>query len=88
MNEYFAMIKISSHVAEKINSKHKISPIDIRTSLIYSADFRAFWEYNIQHGDRLVVIGNAIGNRRFVAYFLPVDADEGIWTLKSARWLD
>lgn len=67
-------------------TKHGLDVAEVRSALIYGRNFSAWWENKSVHGDTLVVVGNLPNGGRFIAHFHPVDIQDGIWSLKTARF--
>ncbi len=80
-------IVIDPHIVDKIKSKHNVTADEVKEALLMQLDVDARWEEHPKHGRRVIAIGRIATGRELIAALLPIDADEGIWRLKTARWL-
>jgi len=81
------VIVIDPPTVDKIKSKHNVTADEVEEALLMRLDVEARWEDHPKHGRRVVAIGSTATRRELVAALEPIDVDEGIWRLKTARWL-
>ncbi|WP_395726953.1 hypothetical protein [Nakamurella sp.] len=79
---YFAALVISPAVATKIQSKHGVTPDEVREALDNYE--RARWHYSDEHGLRLLVIGQTSRGRTIKIVLQPVHGSQGDWRLRTA----
>ena len=79
---YIGWISISPAVAEKIQTKHGITPDEVREAC--SGHTVAKWEVHPEHGRRLLVIGTTGGGRTLKVVLQPIDPRDGTWRLRTA----
>jgi hypothetical protein len=78
-------VRIDETVADKIRTKHNMTPEEVREALVLRPDVDRRWENHPEHGRRLLAEGTTYEGRPVLAALLPVDVDDGIWMLKTAR---
>lgn len=78
-------VRIEPAIEHKICNKHQVTPAEVREALILRNDVDKRWEDHPAHGQRLVALGTTYDGRPILAALLPVDVQEGIWILKTAR---
>lgn len=79
---YFAALEISPAVATKIQSKHGVTPDEVREALDNYEHAR--WDYSDERGVRLLVIGRTSRGRTIKIVLQPVHGSEGDWRLRTA----
>lgn len=77
---YFGHVEISPEMARKIQSKHGITPDEVR-ELCDSNGLAARWHKHPEHGLRLLVRGTTRHGRRLLVILQPVDVPDGHWRL-------
>ncbi len=81
---YIAEVEISASVADKINSKHNVTPEEVREAIILRTPLRARWVYDANRGDRLAVVAEGYGGRTLKVLLYPIDVNDGRWSLGTA----
>lgn len=82
---YIAQIEISSAMAVKIQSKHGVTPAEVREACQAPNRYTsAGWSNEPERGLRLIVFGSSAAGRRLKIVLFPVDIDEGIYRLGTA----
>lgn len=82
---YIAQIHISAAMAEKIQSKHGVTPHEVREACQAPNRYTsAVWSDDPERGRRLIVCGDSAAGRRLKIVLFPVDVDEGIYRLGTA----
>lgn len=85
---YIGWIQIDPAVSDKLKSKHNgLTETEVREAFQWPARLDARWESSVDHGERLVAIGRTGDGRDVIGWLLPVDAQDGTWILKSARYV-
>ena len=78
-------------VIDKVASKHGLTVAEVEQAVLEDPHRQARWtnEKQQEHGMRLKVIGQSWGSHRIIVAFLdPVDADEGVWRVRTAMEVD
>lgn len=82
---YIGHIRISDRMAEKIVSKHEVTPEDVRDACQSPNRYRrAAWHVHPEHGRRLIVFGQTRDGRLIKVILQPVDVQDGTWRLRTA----
>lgn len=79
---YFIALQISASVATKIQSKHGVTPDEVRE--VCRTYQQARWDYSEERGVRLLVVGTTATGRRLKLVLQPVDGSDGVWRLRTA----
>lgn len=79
---YIGYIEISAAMAEKLQSKHGITPDEVREAC--HRYIQAGWHHHEVHGERLLVIGETRAGRKLKVILQPVDVTDGTWRLRTA----
>ena len=82
---YIAEIRISDAIEQKIREKHNVTGDEVREALILRRDVRAAWEHDPQRGSRVLALGHTYQRRLIFAALYPVDPQDGVWNLGTAR---
>jgi hypothetical protein len=85
---WIAQVEIDPEIASKVQTKHNISPDEVREAICFGAHRDARWHTHDQYGRRLIVIGDNYAGRSIVAYLKPINEAEGIWECRTAMALD
>lgn len=83
---YIAVVEIDPSCEEKIRKKHHITGDEVREAIILT-DVSARWDDSEVHGLRLVVTGCTRAGREVFAVLQPFDPTDGVWRLRTARWI-
>lgn len=76
-------------MAEKIQSKHGITPQEVRDACQAPSRYRkAAWHQHEKHGLRVIVFGDARPGRTIKVILYPVDIADGTWRLGTALAAD
>lgn len=82
---YIGYIEISDAMAEKITSKHQITPEEVRDACQSPNRYRcATWNIHPEYGRRLYVLGETRTGRQIKVILQPVDGRDGTWRLRTA----
>lgn len=83
---YIGHVEISLAMAQKLQTKHGVTPDEIRAAC--ENRVVAAWNYHPNHGRRLLVVGRSDRRRgygRVLKIILqPVDERDGYWRLRTA----
>jgi hypothetical protein len=71
---------------DKIRKKHRITGDDVREAVVLTS-VEAYWDDSDEHGRRLYVFGTTGAGREVFAVLDPVDEADGVWQLRTARWM-
>jgi hypothetical protein len=82
MTFYVGFIEISPAMAEKIQSKHGVTPDEVREAC--TGQVRGGWHDHPEYGRRLLVVGTTAGGRVLKVILQPVDVTDGTWRLRTA----
>lgn len=80
---WIAEIQISDEMEDKIRRRRFVTGDDVREACIPDAYDRAGWHGHPEHGRRLLVRCRTAQGRRLKVILLPIDADAGIWRLRT-----
>ncbi|MFC8130523.1 hypothetical protein [Streptomyces sp. NPDC057302] len=82
---YIAEIRISDTMAEKIQSKHGVTPAEVREACQAPSRYtKAGWSDEPERGLRLIVHGESEAGRYLKIVLFPVDIADGIYRLGTA----
>lgn len=79
---YIGRVEISPAMAEKLQSKHGLTPDDVRDAC--SAPIRPGWQDHPQHGRRLLLTGFTRQGTLLKVILQAVDPRDGTWRLRTA----
>ena len=79
---YIGLIMISPATEVKIQSKHGITPDEVREAC--SAPIASGWHTDQVKGRRLLLTGRTAGGRLLKVVLQPVDVRDGTWSLRTA----
>jgi hypothetical protein len=79
---YVAEIQISPAMAQKIQSKHGVTPDEVRE--LYTKTVPGQWIHDPERGRRLLVIFRTSAGRTLKIVLQPVDVAGGTWRLRTA----
>jgi len=80
---YVGHVDISAAMAEKLQSKHGVTPDEVR-EVVRSHGARFRWHTDPERGLRLLVIGTTAGGRTLKVILQPVDVPDGTFRLRTA----
>lgn len=85
MGEWIGEVEIPPDVAEKIKSKHDVTPDDVREAICWGAADEVGWHDHEVHGRRLLAVGTPYHRSyRIIVVLVPVDRTDGRWRCKTA----
>lgn len=79
---YIGEILISTAIAQKIQSKHGVTPEDVRE--LYGQIIPGSWHYDPARGYRLYIVFTTSSGRTLKVVLQPVDVPGGTWRLRTA----
>jgi hypothetical protein len=79
---YIGWVEISPAMAEKLQSKHGVTPDDVRDAC--SLPIRPRWNNHPKHGYRLLLTGRTRHGTLLKVILQPVDVRDGTWRLRTA----
>lgn len=79
---YIGYVEISAAMAVKIQTKHGITPEEVREAC--AAPVRAGWHDHRTYGRRLLLTGVTGSGRILKVILQPVDVNDGTWRLRTA----
>lgn len=79
---YIAIVEISPAMAQKIQSKHGVTPAEVREACQQYT--RAGWHDDPEHGRRLLLVGVTSAGRVLKVILQPVYPRDGVWRLRTA----
>jgi hypothetical protein len=79
---YVGFVEISPAMATKIQSKHGITPAEVREAC--SSPVTSGWHVHPTYGRRLLLTGRTAGGRLLKVVLQPVDISDGTWRLRTA----
>ena len=82
---WIAEVWFSPEVADKIQSKHHLTPREVEEAVRLYAGIRARWHDHPVHGRRLIVIGETFAGLRIIAILRQIDQASGTWECRTAR---
>jgi len=86
---WIAQVVFDPQVASKVQTKHNISPDEVREAVCFGKHRRAFWDEHPDYGRRLLVIGDSYTGASIVAYLKPINQADGTWECRTAMpWED
>jgi hypothetical protein len=85
---WIAQVEFDPEVVTKLQTKHNISPDEVREAVCFGAHREARWHTHPQYGRRLIVIGDSYAGMPIVAYLKPIDQTDGIWDCRTAMIWD
>lgn len=84
--EHIGWIYIDPSIEFKIRHKSpSLTGEEVREALLWPASARSQWEEHDVHGRRLIAMGETSTGRVILAALTPVDAQDGTWSLRTAR---
>jgi hypothetical protein len=72
-------------VADKLVTKHQVTPEEVRQAVLFTAYRTARWHNHPVYGRRLEVHGYTDDQVPILAILTPVDEVDGIWECRTAR---
>jgi uncharacterized DUF497 family protein len=82
---YIGLIAISPAMAQKIMTKHGVTPEEVREACQAPNRYlRAAWHDHPEYGRRLIVVGSTSGGRVLKVILQPVDLTDGTFRLRTA----
>jgi hypothetical protein len=81
---WIAQVEFDPEIASKVQTKHNISPDEVREAICFGKHREARWDDHPQYGRRLIVIGDNYLGESIVAYLKPIDQRDGIWECRTA----
>lgn len=81
-NFYIGEIIISAAMAQKIQSKHGVTPDEVRE--LYTRIVPGTWHDDPTRGARVYVIFRTSAGRTLKIVLQPVDVHDGTWRLRTA----
>jgi hypothetical protein len=82
---WIAEVLFDPQVADKLVSKHKVTPDEVKQAVLFSAYRDARWHNHPAYGRRLIVRGYTDNEVPILAILKPVNEADGIWECKTAR---
>jgi hypothetical protein len=68
---WIAQVEFDPEIASKVQTKHNISPDEVREAICFGKHRRAFWDEHPDYGRRLIVIGDNYMGESIAAYPKP-----------------
>lgn len=78
---YIGYVEISPAMASKIQSKHGVTPHEVRDAC--AGHLMTRWHVHEEYGRRLLVVGRTDGGRLLKVILQPVDESDGTWRLRT-----
>lgn len=74
-------------IIDKVARKHGLTVAEVEQAFIEDPDRVAQWttEKERKHGRRLEVVGSSWTGKVIHGYLDPVDPDDGVWRVRTAR---
>lgn len=72
-------------VADKLVTKHKVTPDEVKQAVLFSAYRDARWHRHPTYGRRLLVRGYTDDRVPILAILKPMNEKDGIWECRTAR---
>ncbi len=86
---WIAQVKFDPETASKVQTKHNISPDEVREAICFGRHRRVFWDEHPYYGRRLIVIGDNYRGESIIAYLKPINQADGTWECRTAMpWED
>ena len=87
MAEWIGEVRINPEVADKLRTKHNLTPALVRNAIAAGAATSLTWHTDPVYGRRIIANGAADGVR-IKAYLRPLDRNDGLWECMTAWRID